>query len=114
MLHTAELTKAKSAGPNNIADFLTMAAWAVHSTFYTTLKASLGVAIFGQDMLFTITFLADWNKIGEHRQCQTDCKTVQDNKSWMDQDYQVSDKILARKDGMFHKSELMEGEPWDL
>ena len=32
-------------------------------------------AIFGRDMLFHIPFLADWNKIGEHRQHQTDLNT---------------------------------------
>ncbi len=36
------------------------------------LKASPGVAIFGRDVLFDIPFLADWNKIGEYRQHQTD------------------------------------------
>jgi hypothetical protein len=33
--------------------------------YHTVLKASPGAAIFGQDMLF---FIADWKKIGEHRQ----------------------------------------------
>jgi hypothetical protein len=33
-----------------------------------SLKASPGAAIFGHDMLFDIPFIADWKKIGEHRQ----------------------------------------------
>jgi hypothetical protein len=38
------------------------------------LKASPGAAIFGQeqDMLFDILSIADWNKIGDYRQRQTD------------------------------------------
>jgi hypothetical protein len=28
--------------------------------------------VFGQDMLFNIPFIADWKKIGEHRQQLTD------------------------------------------
>jgi hypothetical protein len=32
------------------------------------LKASPGAAVFGQDMPFDISFIADWQKIGEHRQ----------------------------------------------
>ena len=55
--------------------FLTDAAWASCSTYHTVLKASPGAAIFDQDMLFDIPFLADWNKIGDHRQCQTDLNT---------------------------------------
>ncbi len=44
------------------------ATWAICSTYHTELKASPGAAIFGQDMLFDIPFIADWQKIGEHRQ----------------------------------------------
>jgi hypothetical protein len=35
-------------------------------------NASPGAAIFGQDMLFNIPFVADWDKIGEQRQSLTD------------------------------------------
>ncbi len=58
---------------SDIADFLTNAAWAICSTYHMVLKASPGAAIFGRDMLFDIPFIADWNKIGDYRQCQTDC-----------------------------------------
>jgi hypothetical protein len=47
-------------------------AWAVRSTYHTVLKASPVAAIFGQDMLFNIPFIADWQKIGEHKQQLTD------------------------------------------
>ncbi len=59
----AELVKA-----SDIEAFLSDAAWAVRSTYHTVLIASPGAAIFGQDMLFDILFIADWQKIGEHRQ----------------------------------------------
>ena len=79
MLPTAELDMAKTVLTNDISDFLTDAAWAVCSTYHTVLKASPGAAIFGQDVLFNIPFLADWNKIGKHRQLQTDCNTQHEN-----------------------------------
>jgi hypothetical protein len=53
-------------------------------------------AIFGQDMLFNIPFIADWKKIGEHRQQLTDLNTSQDNKDRIDYDYQVGQKVLYR------------------
>jgi hypothetical protein len=59
----AEMVKA-----SDIDVFLSDTAWAVHSTYHTVLKASPGAAIFGQDKLFDILFIADWQKIGEHRQ----------------------------------------------
>jgi hypothetical protein len=37
----------------------------------------------GQDMLFNIPFIADWKKVGEHRQKLTDLNTAQENKGGM-------------------------------
>jgi hypothetical protein len=67
MLHTSELDMAKSVKASDINVFLSDAAWAICSTYHTVLKASPGAAIFGQDMRFDIPFIADWQKIGEHR-----------------------------------------------
>ena len=79
MLCTAELDMANTVVTSDIYAFLTDAAWAICSTYHTVLKASPGAAIFGQDMLFDIPFLADWNKTGDHRQCQTDLNTECEN-----------------------------------
>ncbi len=68
MLRTSELDMAKTGKPSDIDVFLLDAAWAVCSTYHTVLKVSPGAAIFGRDMLFDILFIADWQKIGEHRQ----------------------------------------------
>jgi hypothetical protein len=59
MLHTSELNMAKMVKASDIDIFLSDAAWAVCSTYHTVLKASPGAAIFGQDMLFDIPFVAD-------------------------------------------------------
>jgi hypothetical protein len=72
MLRTAEIDMAKSVNPNDVDVFLDNAAWAICSTYHTGLKASPWAAIFGQDMLFDILFVADWHEIGEHRQSLTD------------------------------------------
>jgi hypothetical protein len=67
MLRTAKLNMAKLVNASDNDIFLADAAWAIRSTHHTVLKASPGAAIFGQDMLFDIMFIADWKKIGEHR-----------------------------------------------
>jgi hypothetical protein len=46
MLRTAELDMANSVTPDDIDVFLDNAAWAIHSTYHTLLKASPGAAIF--------------------------------------------------------------------
>ncbi len=66
---------AKSCEPADIDTFINNAAWAIHSTYRTVLKASPGATIFGCDMLFDIPFIADWKQIGQHRQRQTDLGT---------------------------------------
>jgi hypothetical protein len=68
MLRTSELDMVESEKSSDINVFLSDAAWAICSTYHTVLKASPGAAIFGQDMLFDIPFIADWQKNGEHRQ----------------------------------------------
>ncbi len=59
MLRISELDMAKMVKPSDIDVFLSDTAWPVRSTYYTVLKASPGAAIFGQDMLFDIPFIAD-------------------------------------------------------
>jgi hypothetical protein len=80
------------------------------------LKASEGAAIiFGRDMLFNVPFLADWNKVGDYRQHQTDRNTARENKTRLEWDYAVGDKVLSRKEGIFCKSESKyEKEPWTV
>jgi hypothetical protein len=79
MLRTAEIDMADSVTPNDVDVFLDNAAWVICSTYHTVLKTSPGAAIFGQDMLFDILFVADWHKIGEYRQSLTDCSNQHDN-----------------------------------
>jgi hypothetical protein len=97
MLCTSELNMAKMVKPSDIDIFLSDAAWAVCSTYHTVLKASPGAAIFGQDMLFDIPFIADWQKIGEHRQQLTDFNNACENKGRIDYDYKVGQNVLLRK-----------------
>ncbi len=91
---------AKTVKASDIDVFLSDAAWAVRSIYHTELKASPGAAIFGQDMLFDIPFIADWQKIGEHRQQQTDLNNARENKGRIDNDYKVDHKVLVQKEGI--------------
>jgi hypothetical protein len=67
------------------------------STYHTVLKASPGAEIFGRYMLFDIPYIADWNKIGDYRQHQTDLNTKRENNSRIDYDYKVVVKYLYGK-----------------
>jgi hypothetical protein len=115
MLCTAELNMAETVTPDDVDVFLDNTAWAICSTYHTVLKASPGVAIFGRDMLFDILFIADWNKIGDYRQCQTNLNTARMNSKRFDYDYKVGDKVLLTEEGILHKAENpYSKEPWTV
>jgi hypothetical protein len=105
MLRTAELNMAKSVTSDDINVFLDNAAWAICSTYHTVLKASPGAAIFRRDMLFGIPFIANWNKIGDYRQRQTNLNTAHKNSTQVDYDYKVEDKVQLRQDSILRKAE---------
>ncbi len=84
MIYTSELDMTDSVHPADIDTFIDNAAWAFRSTYHTVLKASPGAAIFGQDMLFDILFVADWKQIGEYRQNQTDRSNTREYNKWVD------------------------------
>ncbi len=106
MLCTAELDMADSVTFDDVNDFLDNAAWAICSTYHTVLKASPGAAIFGWDMLFDISFVADWRKIEEIRQSLTNHGNQRNNAKCIDYNYKVGDKILVINKGILCKQSL--------
>jgi hypothetical protein len=113
MLRTAELDMADSVTPDDVDVFLDNTAWAIHSTYHTVLKAAPGAAIFRQDMLFDILFMADWRKIGEQRQSLTNRGNQQENAKQIDYNYKVKDKVLVINKGILRNAESAYGkEPW--
>jgi hypothetical protein len=105
MLRTSELDMAKTITPDDVKVFLDNAAWAICSTYHTVLKASLGAAIFGRDMFFDIPFTANWNKIGDYRQRQTNLNTACKNSKQVNYDYKVGDKVLLTQEDILRKAE---------
>ncbi len=115
MLRTAELDMANSVTPDDVNVILDNAAWAIHSTYHTVIKASPGAAIFGWDMLFNILFVAYWQKIGEQRQSLTNRGNQWENAKQIDYDYKVGDKVLVINEGILCKAEFAYGkEPWTI
>jgi len=115
MLRTAEMDMANSVTPDDVDVFLGNAACAIRSTYHTVLKASPGAAIFGQDMLFDIPFIAHWNKIGDYRQRQTDLSTAREKKQCVNYDYKIGDKVLVIQNGILRKAQSpYSKEPWTI
>jgi hypothetical protein len=115
MLRTSELNMAETITPDDVDGFLDNTAWAICSTYHTTLKASPGVVIFGRNMLFDIPFIADWNRIGDYRQRQTDLSTARKNSKRVAYDYKVGNKVLLTQEGILRKAKSpYSKEPWTI
>jgi hypothetical protein len=104
MLRTSELNMVETITPDDVDVFRNNVAWAICSTYHTVLKAFPGVAIFGCNMLFGIQFIANWNKIGDYRQRQTDLSMVHKNNKRINYDYKVGNKVLVTQEGILCKA----------
>ncbi len=112
-MRTSKIDMAELVKASDINVFLSDAAWAIRSTYHTVPKASPGATIFGRDMLFDVPFIADWQKIGEHKQQLTDLNNARENEGRIDYDYKVGQKVLVRKEGILCKSEsIWHRRPW--
>jgi hypothetical protein len=67
-------------------------------------------------MLFDILFIANWKKIGEHRQRLTDLNPARESKGRIDYDYKVGQKILVRNESILRKAESLvwQKDPWTI
>jgi hypothetical protein len=64
-------------------------------------------------MLFDIPFIADWQKIGEHRQRLTDLNNACENEGRIEYDYKVGQKVMLRKEGILCNTESRwHKKPW--
>ena len=53
---------------NPFEEFLTATAYAIRSTYHTTLQASLAQLVFGRDMIIPLKFHFDWAQIAQRKQ----------------------------------------------
>jgi hypothetical protein len=92
--------------------FLSSAAYAILSTFHTTLKATPGQVVFGRDMVLPIQFMADWGAIEKQRKKETARNNRREIASRISHDYRVGDKVLLKKTGKhLRKLEAPRTEP---
>ena len=73
---------------------LSSAAFAICSTFHTTLQATPAQLVYGRDMLLPIRFKANWNEIRKRRQDEIQRNNISENAKRKEHHYQVGDKIL--------------------
>jgi putative transposase len=93
-LRTFELQDKELDENDPWSSFLASAAFAIRSTYHTTLQATPGQLVFGRDMLLPIKFKANWAEIKTRRQDEMRRNNERENKTRKVHEYKIGDKIL--------------------
>jgi hypothetical protein len=75
---------------------LSATAFAVRSTYHTTLQKTPGQLVFGRDMIFNIQHTANWEYIRARKQQIIKKNNVNENKKRIAHTYSVGDKVMLR------------------
>jgi hypothetical protein len=86
-----------------LGPFLSAAAWAICRTVHTTLNATPGQLVFGQDMLLPIQFKADWARIRQRKQDIINVNNRKENSKRIKHEYRVGEEVLLEKPGQISK-----------
>ena len=113
-LRTFELEKQELPKHDPFGSFLSAAAWAIRSTYHTTLEATPGQLVFGRDMLLPIKFQADWARIRKKKQETTERNNAAENIKRHNHEYKPGDKVLLEKPGIVPKMSTPRTGPYDV
>ena len=83
--------------------FLQSTAWAIRSTYHTTLQATPCQLVFGRDMIHNIAFRANWDRIQKRKQDIINKSNQKENKSRIPYEYKVGDQVLLETPGILRK-----------
>ena len=103
MLRTFELENQQLDSREPWTRFLSASAFAIRSTFHTTLGATPGQLVYSRDMLLPIKFNYDWASIKMRRQHEIARNNKRENKSRIPYQFKVGDKITLDKPGKIRK-----------
>lgn len=83
--------------------FLQSTAWAIRSTYHTTLQATPCQLVFGRDMIHNIAFRANWDRIQKRKQDIINKSNQKENKSRIPYENKVGDQVLLETPGILRK-----------
>ena len=76
---------------------LAAVAFAIRSTYHTTLQATPGQLVFGRDMIMPTTYVADWQRIRLNKLKRMRTNLENENKKRVKYTYKVGDNIKIKK-----------------
>jgi hypothetical protein len=99
MLRTFELEHKEFDEIDPWKGFLSAVAFAIRSTYHTTLQASPGQLVFGRDMIMNTEYIANWHRIRSRKQRIINKSNRRENASRIRHEYNVGDMVLITNVG---------------
>ena len=99
---------------NPFEPFATAVAYAIRSTYHTTLKATPGQLVFGRDMILPVQYKANWAAITQSKQNMINKSNIKENKSRLPHECKVGDQVLLNKPGILPKMVAPRTGPYTL
>jgi transposase InsO family protein len=99
-LRTFELSGQNLDDDDPWTPFLSAAAYAIRSTYHTTLQASPAQLVFGRDMLLPLKFKVDWARVKQRRQTEMARNNQRENRSRLPHKYRIGDLVLVEVPGV--------------
>jgi len=94
MLRTQNLKKLNFDTDDPWSPILASVAYAIRSTYHTTLGATPAQLIFGRDMIYPLAYIAEWDVIKRNKQRLINKNNERENSTRVDYDYTVGDEVL--------------------
>ena len=113
MVRTFELETKYPVQDDPWKGVLSATAFAVRSTYHTTLKKTPGQLVFGRDMIFNIKHVANWEYIRANKQKLINKNNKAENAKRVEHLYKEGDKVLLRR-GTENKYETPYKGPFDI
>ena len=113
-LRTFELEKRELDDKEPFEPFLTATAYAIRSTYHTTLQATQGQLVFGRDMILPVQFKANWASIALRKQERINKSNSQENQKRIPHTYKKGDKVLLELPGKVRKMSAPRKGPYDI
>jgi hypothetical protein len=103
MLRSFDLEEEDLEEDTTFEYFLQSTAWAIRSTYHTTLQATPCQLVFGRDMIHNIVFKANWDRIQKRKQDIINKSNKKENKKRIPYEYKVGDQVLLETPGIQRK-----------
>ena len=114
MLRTFELEERELSGRDPYGSFLSAAAYAIRSTYHTTLEATPAELVFGRHMLLPIQFKANWEAIRARRQQVINENNARENSRRIAHTYKVGDTVSKKRPGILPKMRRKRDGPYTV